>query len=180
MFMKKLIIFLLISIIGINVNFLSLASKAFENDITAEQFISSICKMIDAYGLYSNDVEYTNDVICSVKNFSLSSSPNLEEFQTRRLIVKSESNIDTLNAVSTVSGFRNLWVLQFETEEDTATAYEYYCSLDNVEFVEIDSLVTVSEMETVTSAVSTKSYLSWGPEHIGFDELNKIIAIYFI
>lgn len=167
--MKK-ILCIILSLLTILNTFATVGIVSFgiSDNISLSTFVFRTKEMIDDYGLYA---ETAPD---SFQTFSAEETEN--EFMTRRLIVKSESNIDTLNAVSIVSGFRNLWVLQFETEEDTATAYEYYCSLDSVEFVEIDSLVTVSEMETVTSAVSTKSYLSWGPEHIGFDELNEIIA----
>ena len=90
------------------------------------------------------------------------------------MIIKSDSDIDTLNAISVVSGFRNLWVLQFETEEDTATAYKYYCSLDYIEFVETDSVVTVSDTETVTTTTSQKDYLSC------FDTVNLHHEVYIL
>lgn len=143
-----------------------IVSFGVSDNISLSTFVSGAKEMIDEYGLYAKTES---------NSFQTYSEENESEFTTRRLIIKSESEIDTLNAVSVVSGFRNLWVLQFETEEDTAIAYEYYCSLDNIEFVEADSIVTVSDIETVTTTNSQKNFLSWGPEHIGFDELNEII-----
>lgn len=158
--LSLLIIFSTFATVGI-------ASFGVSDNVSLSTFVSAAKEMIDEYGLY---VETKSD------SFQTYSEENESEFKTRRLIIKSDSDIDTLNAISVVSGFRNLWVLQFETEEDTATAYEYYCSLDYIEFVEVDSIVTVSDTETVTTTTSQKDYLSWGPKHIGFDELNEIIT----
>lgn len=158
--LSLLIIFSTFATVGI-------VSFGVSDNVSLSTFVSDAKEMIDEYGLY---------VKTAPDSFQIYSEENESEFKTRRLIIKSDSAIDTLNAISVISGFRNIWVLQFETEEDTATAYEYYCSLDSIEFVEADSVVTVSDTETVTTATSQKDYLSWGPEHIGFDELNEIIT----
>ncbi len=165
--MKK-ILCIILSLLIIFSTFATVGIVSFgvSDNVSLSTFVSDAKEMIDEYGLY---VETKSD------SFQTYSEENESEFKTRRLIIKSDSDIDTLNAISVVSGFRNLWVLQFETEEDTATAYEYYCSLDSIEFVEADSVVTTFDAETVATTDSQKNYLSWGPKHIGFDELNEII-----
>lgn len=166
--MKK-ILCIVLSLLIIFSTFVTVGIVSFgvSDNVSLSTFISGTKEMIDEYGLYAETAP---------NSFQTYFEENESEFKTRRLIVKSDSDIDTLNAISVVSGFRNLWVLQFETEEDTAIAYEYYCSLDTIEFVEADSVVTVSDTETVTTTTSQSDFLSWGPEHIGFDELNEIIT----
>lgn len=166
--MKK-ILCIILSLLIIFSTFATVGIVSFgvSDNVSLSTFVSDAKEMIDEYGLY---IETNSD------SFQIYSEENESEFKTRRLIIKSDSDIDTLNAISVISGFRNLWVLQFETEEDTAIAYEYYRSLDTIEFVEADSVVTVSDTETVTTTTTQKDFLSWGPKHIGFDELNEIIT----
>lgn len=98
------------------------------------------------------------------------------DFESSRLIVKSKTKIDTLDAVSVVSGFENLWVLQFSTPHAAYEAYKYYSGLSSVEFVESDKEITAISAEPLpsgTEAAGEKEYLSWGPEHIGIDKLNQ-------
>ncbi len=102
------------------------------------------------------------------------------EFETSRLIVKSESKIDTLNASSVISGYDGLWVLQFENSHDAAEAYDYYSTRSGVDFVESDKKIkstdpSVGEQNPIVID-ETSSYLSWGPEHIGIDKFNNDIT----
>lgn len=139
--------------------------------IELDEFVSQIREMLTEY-----DVAENNQETLSVQSFSADSDKNYSEFETMRLIVQSESDIDTLNAVSVISGYKNLWVLQFESVYDTVEAYEYYSLLDGVEYVEPDNVITLSETVTQETAYTTKTkYLSWGPEHVGFDRLNNYI-----
>lgn len=101
------------------------------------------------------------------------------EFETSRLIVKSKSKIDTLNATSVINGYDGLWVLQFESSHEAAKAYEYYSTRSGVDYVEADKTIkstdpAVIEQHPVTVDETTK-YLSWGPEHIGIDKFNSDI-----
>ncbi len=88
-----------------------------------------------------------------------SKNAEMQEYQTCRLIVKSEEKLDTLNAVSVISGYRNLWILQFETPYDTAEAYEYYSALDCVKYVQPDRPVTMQSTDDYTEDQRT-----WGME----------------
>ncbi len=66
---------------------------------------------------------------------------------TNRLIVKSSKNIDTLNAIDSVSGYNDLHILQFENAEDCQTALEYYSSLSYVEYVQEDGILKETAIE---------------------------------
>ncbi len=109
--------------------------------------------------------------------------PDCEEdcsdFETARLIVKSESKIDTLNASSVIRGYDGLWVLQFENSHDASDAYDYYSTRSGVEYVEADKKIKTTDPSAVEQnfvLINEQSdYLSWGPEHIGIDKFNKDI-----
>ena len=141
------------------------------NSIQLDEFVSQIREMITEHGVAENNQE-----TLSVQSFSADSDKDYSEFETMRLIVQSESDIDTLDAVSVISGYKDLWILQFESVYDTVEAYEYYSLLDCVEFVEPDNVITSSETVTQETTYNAKTnYLSWGPEHISFDSLNNYI-----
>ncbi len=57
---------------------------------------------------------------------------------TNRLIVKSEKIIDPLDSVGYVNGYDDLHILQFSDREAFQKAYDYYASLDYVQYVEED------------------------------------------
>lgn len=102
------------------------------------------------------------------------------EFETARLLVKSESKIDTLNALSVIKGYDGLWVLQFENSHDASEAYDYYSSRAGIEYVEADKKIkstdpSIFEFEAV-AVDETADNLSWGPEHIGINKFNNDIV----
>lgn len=132
-------------------------NSAYADKLSAEEFAAEVAAMIEKY----NYIRQTNS--------------DCSDFETARLIVKSFGEINLNGAVSVVSGFDGLWVLQYATPDDAAKAFEEFKSDSKIEFVETDKAVkssTASGNEISTAAVSFK-YISWGPTHIGIDALNK-------
>ena len=74
-------------------------------------------------------------------------SDNENNEGTNRLIVKSSEKIDTLNAINSVSGYNDLYILQFENATDCKNASEYYSSLSCVEYVQEDGILTETAIE---------------------------------
>ena len=104
---------------------------------------------------------------------------NSSKFETARLIVKCNGKIDTLDASTVISGYDGLWVLQFNSSEEAAEAYDYYSTRAGVEYVEEDKLLGTTDpavLNGTTDINETKEYLSWGPEHIGLDKFNRNIT----
>ena len=135
--------------------------------ITIDEFSKQVRQMITEY-----DVAENNQETLSVQSFAADSDEDDSEFETMRLIVKSKSKIDTLDAVSVISGYKDLWVLQFESEYYTAEAFEYYSALECVEYVEPDSIITKDTVvETLSAEKLENGHLSWGSEAIGSDEV---------
>lgn len=141
--MKKLICLLLscIFVFGIFGTFAKTADAG-ETESSIDIFAEKVSAMISEYG-----------AVTQVETFAKNSA--LHEFETCRLIVKSEEKIDTLNAVSVISGYRNLWILQFGNAYDTAQAYEYYNSLAGIEYVTPDKIVTMQSTDEFTEEQKT-------------------------
>ncbi len=133
--MKKLICILISGVLVFGMcGFLAKQPDALENRNGIEAFADKVNRMINDYGN-----------LPQVETYSLNT--DFQEYETCRLIVKSEEKLDTLNAVSVISGYKNLWILQFETPYDAAKANEYYSALDCVEYSQPDRPVTMHSIE---------------------------------
>lgn len=166
--MKKFLsVFLIIAIIfGTAATLFSSASQTNNNKIDAEKFAQEVTAMISAAAEKEN--------LPGGKN---TYTEEYKDFETARLIVKCASEIDTLNAVSVISGYNNLWILQFESAKDAYDAFSYYSSRSGIEYVETDKEISALDydFETLYEPNNEKEYLSWGAEHIGIDVFNQSI-----
>lgn len=61
-------------------------------------------------------------------------------FQTCRLIVKSSKTPDKLNSIGMASGFKDWYIIQFETEDDARSAYDHYLKKDETVNVAPDAV----------------------------------------
>ncbi len=67
-------------------------------------------------------------------------------FVSKRLVLKTERKIiDKRGAVDCVSGYRDLFILQYDTMEAAQSAYDYYLTCDYVIYVEPDYIVQMQE-----------------------------------
>lgn len=102
-----------------------------------------------------------------------------DEFATARIVVKSENAVNTENTISVVSGFDDLWVLQYATPEDAENAYNYFLGQDGIEFVEadkkIEALSSVDNMHVPYEPLNVEDNLSWGVSYIGQDIFNRAL-----
>lgn len=116
---------------------------------------------------------------------------NLPEnaFALNRLIVKSENKIDYCGAVDCVSGYKDLYILQYDSVEATVEAYKYYLSLDEIEYVEPDLIQQTQEVEieeVISSedlGIETEDYVeildkieSWNTKDVGFDGIKDKLS----
>lgn len=145
--MKKLICLLLscVFVFGVCGAFAKHTDAA-ENQVGIDEFAEKVSEMIGKYGT-SSQVEL------------FAENDSLSDYETCRLIVKSAKKIDTLNAVSVISGYRNLWILQFKTPCDAEKADKYYSSLKCVEYSQPDRPVTMQSTDDYTEEQKT-----WGSE----------------
>ncbi|MGN1316611.1 MAG: leucine-rich repeat protein [Acutalibacteraceae bacterium] len=94
--------------------------------------------------------EYDSD-----NNISTFSIKNVDENElahkdsTKRLIVKAEGKIDTLNAVEYIDGYNDLHILQYASYSDMEKALAFYENCENVIYVQEDRINKTSEYEIV-------------------------------
>ncbi len=109
-------------------------------------------------------------------------STDVIDFSTCRLIVKSKQKIDYKGAVDCISGYKDLYILQYETDLDAQKAYEYYQTLDYIDYVEPDSICSAQSddggipninPEIVVGGNVTGESLSWISEEIGFESIRE-------
>lgn len=161
-----LILTLTIIISSFAIAFANMPHNNTENIISAEKFAADVNGMLTAY-------KEAKDL--PGKHTESADSP----FSTARLIVKSKENINTLNAVSVINGYDDLWILQFPSSVEAEKAYSIYSKEPKIEFVEADREVSALSNNTNSYPYNTASeendYLSWGTKHIGLDILNNTL-----
>lgn len=86
---------------------------------------------------------------------------------TNRLIVSTYSNEpieNQVDAVSCLEGFNNWHILQYDSVEATASAYDYYSNQEYVNYVEYDEIIDWVEPEPDYSSDSDS--ISWGSDKV--------------
>lgn len=125
--------------------------------------------------------EFSQEVI-EIVNSEENRNVPIESAASRRVIVKAQGSIDTFNASDIASGFKDYYILEFESGEEAQRAVEYYNSQSNVKYARIDSVVTTSELNTEAEVTADseyvpKSHLSQGSSDLsGFSALEKYLA----
>lgn len=72
---------------------------------------------------------------------------------TKRLIVKAEGKIDTLNAVEYIEGYNDLHILQFASYSDMEEALNFYKNCENVIYAQEDCINKTAEYEVDEESV---------------------------
>ncbi len=110
-------------------------------------------------------------------------STSAMDFSTGRLIVKSKEKIDYQGAVKCISGYKDLYILQYETDFEAQIAYNYYLTLEYIDYVEVDAICSVDSddeggipninPEIIVGGNVTGEALSWISEEIGFESIRE-------
>lgn len=155
-------------ILAVIFSFSSFAILAFAESIENEEtessadFLSSITKMISHY-----DNSYT-----------VSSGGTKESC---RVIVKTYDNNpleDDCGALEKIEGWKCYHFLQYVNSDLAYEALDFYQEQGYVEYAEMDTYITVSSSDTLTSVeadTSTDEHLSWGTSAVKLDVLNDYI-----
>lgn len=164
---KKVIsLFLSITIIGLTVFSgvqKPLVAKAEETQISS--FINNTVTMIR-----ENDVgkDFVVESESETSTFSTDSTYTENyDFQTCRLIVKADKDIEKLNSIGVSSGFLDFYIVQFQNESDAKTAYEYYSECDYITSVSPDRVFSISS-DYVVDDGKYITYENGTPERLGF------------
>ena len=194
--MKKIIstvicISLLISIICVPV---SATSKNTE-EANINDFINGVTYLAQTYDagkefeVTSENISsesFSEDALSYFSEASVSENETVDEseldFQTCRLVVKSDKYPEKFNSVEIVSGYKNYYIIQFENEQDTQVAYEGYKNARYITDVDVDSPVFLRNGETTITSEEEphevpKCLESWGGYASGTYDVKNILRI---
>ncbi len=123
---------------------------------------------------------------CSEADSSIYDDMPNDAFETCRLIVKSKYMIDYQNAIDCVSGYNDLYILQYDSEISAKKAYEYYRQCDSVEYVEPDIIfeatvddvpgIEIPDDEASVFDDATAAAIEWLSDKIGFSDIKEKVA----
>lgn len=157
--MKKAIsvlISILIIIGTISIGIVSMAKDSdSSSDSITEKSIQEVSEMISEYDSENNYVSYSEYCEENQADVSIEDYEEEYQFQTARLIVRTESELELLNCVDYLMYDNSTYIIQFDNETDAETAYNYYASLSNIEFVEPDTIVENLEYNPDNSDFNT-------------------------
>ncbi len=104
-------------------------------------------------------------------------------FSSGRLIVKSKHEIDLQGAKEYISGYKDLYILQYDTYVNAQKAYDYYKALDTIEYVEPDITRRMQEDDIGMPGMDPEivedvkgEAISWVSEQIGFEDIKEELA----
>ncbi len=185
--MKKTLCCFLSSIIlvlSISCSFLALAGTIEDNrykkaSAELQSFAKEVYALTSEYDSDLNDHHNSSDTTEAIGLMSTASVETKFDddcFETNRLIVYSDKDFDTCNAIEHLSGYKDMHLLQYSNTEDTIEAYEYYCNNEKIDSVKPDAIVTLDGFnKNIAETVSaydidyphdTTLEPSWGYEQI--------------
>jgi len=118
------------------------------------------CEAIDAVEVIEEAADREGLEVTQAEDGSITIS---KPYQTKRIIVKSDTKPEDENAAEIIGGFDDIYVLQYETPEEAAAAEQYFSGLDNVDFCCEDAVVSACD-----------NYLSWGYGESYMNESNYL------
>ena len=144
-------------------------------DVVASESIEEFCEDVNEMVTEYSDSEFVTPEFIEEEQATEYTSEEIEINYCSRLIVQSDKPIDTYNAVDVVSGFSNFYIVQFENEEDTNSAYKKYSYDKNIVSVEYDVsyaalLGTTQEETEAETELTYKDYKNgWYLQSTGMD-----------
>lgn len=202
---------ILSALISLIIAFMSVSNGvvAFANELSdngLNSFAEDLASMVRRYDC---ELDNVSDNIFTAEHFYGSGSnvsfyekyPELSpgDFELKRLIIKSEHKIDTQGAIECISGYRDLYILQYDSVTATEKAYDYYKNSNRIIYVEPDGIAfaqeefgdkidgVIDEVEdfiddnddipsTGDSYNIREKLVSWASEKIGFQDIKDELA----
>lgn len=133
-----------------------------ENILSSNEFLDMAGKLVSDYDTPFYLPESTTEVVFEKSN---------------RLIVRTVTNevlTDDRNAVAKVEGWNSMHILQYESEQDTKDALEFFSNQPFVEYVEEDQYIEIFPCSN-TDGIYSQEPLSWGNSVVKSDSINKAI-----
>lgn len=98
-------------------------------------------------------------------------------YQTKRLILLSKNKhlVDAYGAKSVISDGNGKYILQYDNEDRARLAFSYLESLKSTISVEVDKVVTVSNVKTQSNPLLQDGRNRWGAERIESDRFKEYL-----
>lgn len=129
---------------------LSAKTKGEGEDLIVPEEVFAEDAIVDTAAITDGDDVVTLETVAEVSDYEIITQENTVElvnpFQSRRLIVKSPKGFETHGAKSVIQGYDQLFVLEYETEEETKAAFDKL-KLVSYLSVEPDAVIASATME---------------------------------
>jgi len=132
-------------------------------NITFDEFSTNV---VDMFSYDEQDFQFIN--------FSIEEDFDSNEIKRfNRLIVKSYASLNNWRAIAESGIFNGFQIFQYSSREETDIAYNYFLSLDSVEYVEYDYEITAC---SVAETTEEKTYVNDYYDDIGADVFNNFLV----
>ncbi len=129
--MKKILSIILALLIGCSYLSMTVSALTDKTDYkSVDVFANELAKLIS---FAETDSINDSDII---------KEASVDDKKSNRIIVKSSTDIDTLDSVAHISGYNDLHILQFDNDASFDNAMKYYNALSNIEYAEEDKILT--------------------------------------
>ena len=148
-------------------------AKIDDNYKALETFAEGLSEMIRENSTENENEVFMNQMYSSGEFYE---GMSYNAFESCRLIVKSKKQIDYQGAIDCVSGYNDLFILQYDNIASTKNAYEYYLSCDDIEYVEPDLIAeaTIDDISGIEIPEDIASSASdWLADKIGFNDIKE-------
>ncbi len=173
--MKRLLCAVLSLCLICNFCYITTAGDITVSDSKLTEFTNQVTDMINGY---SNN-SHINTFSLRIRENDSSTNNNDDSINsnncTNRLIIKSDDEIDKLNSIAYVSGYNDLHILQFANNEDFLQAYNYYLTLDTVEYIQEDMYVKENEVEISDKTQTQPAKIQ--SDIFGFTALKSFLSV---
>ncbi len=109
-------------------------------------------------------------------------------YQSKRLIVKSNNNLNKMGATKNVEGYKDFHIFEYSSEEACKNAYEYYNSLSSIDWVSVDKVYSINDEAKLDVNNKTTSennifglndnfsYSTWGATPMGVENYSNYLS----
>ena len=130
--------------------------------LTLMMIISSLSIAFPVFADTGAEVETVVDELSELYRDEAEDDKSIEDSAASRVIVKANIKPETYGDAEMINGTDDIYIYQYETAEDAASALEYYDSLNYVKWAETDGIV-----ESQSYSFSADETFSYGADMLG-------------
>ena len=136
--------------------------KAISLLLALTMIITSLSIAFPVFADTGAQVDTVVDQLSELYRDEAENDKSIEDSAASRVIVKANMEPDTYGSAEKINGTDDVYIYQYETASEAASALEYYDSLSFVEWAETDGIV-----ESQSSSFSADETFSYGADMLG-------------